>query len=491
MGAGQGQSVDNGVSPAFGYGFATLQDPVWTLDHVLAATGGKCVAGRPEVRFRAVSTDSRTIEPGDLFVALAGDNFDAHDYLTAAVARGAAGLVVERLEQDFSGAAIVQVDDCLRALGELARYRRRQIAGLRVIAITGSSGKTTVKEMCASIMAEQGPVLKTMGNFNNLVGLPLSLLPVDYRHQTAVLEMGMNRPGEIARMTEIAEPDICCVLNVQAAHLAGLKSVAGVARAKGELLAGSRKEAVFCINGDDELIRELASHFDQRQIIYGFGRGAMVRATHVRNCGSKGMAFTLHIGDEKRRLQLACLGEHNVVNGLAAAALAHGAGADIDQIGRGLESFRPFAQRLQLVEVAGLMVVNDCYNANPASMEAAFATVSALRQHRSVAVLGDMLEMGDDDEAVHFKLGEVVAGAGFDYLLVYGSRADFIAQGALAAGMDKKRIKWPASRLAAAEILHSLAVRGELGSTDPVLIKGSRGMGMEKIITYLKTVNSE
>lgn len=486
------QPVDNGVSSIFGYGFATLQDPVWTLEHVLAATGGRCLAGKPEVRFRAVSTDSRTIEPGDLFVALAGENFDGHDYLATAVARGAAGLVVERAGDDCEGAVVVRVGDCLRALGELARYRRRLIAGLKVIAITGSSGKTTVKEMCASILAQQGPVLKTMGNYNNLIGLPLSLLPVDYRHQAAVLEMGMNRAGEIARMTEIADPDICCVLNVQAAHLTGLKSLAGVARAKGELLAGSKKEAVFCVNGDDEMICDLAAPFDQRQIIYGFGRRAMVRATHLRNCGGKGMVFTLHIGDEKRRLQLSCLGEHNVTNALAAAAMAHASGADIDQIGRGLESFAGFSQRLQVEDVAGVMVVNDCYNANPASMEAAFKAVVALRRHnRSVAVLGDMLEMGDDEEAVHYKLGKTVAESGFDYLLVYGSRADFIAQGALAAGMDKKRVKWPASRLAAAEILNSLVVRGEIGGADPVLVKGSRGMGMEKIITYLKMVNSE
>jgi UDP-N-acetylmuramoyl-tripeptide--D-alanyl-D-alanine ligase len=348
LGMPQSRKYDPQLEAAtdFGYGFSTVQNPAWNLEQVVQATGGRVLNAQAGFRFRSVTTDSRLIEPGDLFLALKGEKFDGHDFLQLAVQKGAVGLVVER-EPDFSvPVAVVLVDDTLQALGDLAAYRRSIMPELLVLAITGSSGKTTVKEMTAAIFAQRFVVLKTKGNFNNLVGLPLSLLPVAYRHKVAVLEMGMNRPGEIARLTEIANPDLACIVNVQEAHLEGLGSIGGVARAKGELFAGIKSSGKIVVNLDDPEIRKLAMSSPQQQITFGLRRQAQVRATHVKNNGEQGMTFTLHIGAEKTRVKLGALGGHNVMNSLAAAALAYGSGLSLTEIAQGLQAVKAYDKRL-------------------------------------------------------------------------------------------------------------------------------------------------
>ncbi|HSH14158.1 MAG TPA: UDP-N-acetylmuramoyl-tripeptide--D-alanyl-D-alanine ligase, partial [Desulfurivibrionaceae bacterium] len=327
-----------GTSPgSLGYGLATVQDQPWILETVLAATGGRLLGSARQVVFRSVCTDTRVLEPGDLFVALAGENFDGESFAAAAVARGAAGLVLSRPPASAMPVPVVLVADTLRALGDLAGWRRSRMPDLRVLAITGSSGKTTVKEMTAAILARKLPILKTAGNFNNLVGLPLSLLPVDARHRVAVLEMGMNSPGEIARMTEIADPDLACINNIQAAHLQGLDDINGVARAKEELYAGLKPGATLVVNLDDPLVRKMAEHYPQARITFGCHRQALIRATHVRTGSARGVSFTLHLDGQRCRVRLRCVGRHNVLNALAAAALAHGVGIGIGDIQLGLE----------------------------------------------------------------------------------------------------------------------------------------------------------
>lgn len=464
-----------------------MEDLTWKLSDVLLATGGRFISGPAKAKFKSVSTDTRTIKKGDLFLALTGANFDGAEFALDAVRKGAGGIIVETVPDQEVHVPVIQVDDALKALGDLAAYRRAEVADLNVVAITGSSGKTTVKEMTAAILGQEYNVLKTAGNFNNLIGMPLSLLPVNNLHDVAVLEMGMNRPGEIARMTEIADPDIACIVNVQAAHLAGLGSLEGVANAKGEIFAGCSSWAKLCVNYDDKMVRSLARKMHQDQISYGRHSKAMVRATHVKNMGEKGMAFTLHIGNERVRLQIGVMGEHNVSNSLAAAAIAHASGLEISRIVVGLEKFKAVDKRMQIINIGGLKVINDCYNANPASMMAAFDAVQAMRgEHKTIAVLGDMLELGDASEKAHRRLGEMVACKGFDYLLVYGEYSKIVAQGAMDASMTLRQVHRLPDKESILQTIFECMEEKSFGKGDYFLVKGSRGMCMEKIVEGLQ-----
>lgn len=460
----------------------------WRLAEVLAATGGRLQGGTTTTTFGRISTDTRTLGAGDLFVALSGENFDGEAFVAAAVAKGAAGLLVSREPSPPQAVATVVVADTLRALGDLAAWRRRQRPGLRVLAITGSSGKTTVKEMTAAILARKLPLLKTSGNFNNLVGLPLTLLQLQPEQRLAVLEMGMNRPGEIARLTEIAAPDFACINNIQGAHLLGLDDIQGVARAKGELFAGLAPTATMIVNLDDPLVRALARRHPQKQITFGLHRRAQVRATYIRPKGEAGIDFTLKIGREQVRVSLNCVGRHNVVNALAAAALAHGVGLSLEEIRLGLAAFTPYDKRMQIERLAaGVRLVNDTYNANPASMLAALETVAGLgRGQRTVAVLGDMLELGGESVAAHRKIGEAVARLGFSHLLAVGSFAGEMVAAARAAGLAGKKCRVCADKDEIIGQLQALLKSGGLAEGDWVLVKGSRGMRMEYVIAGLK-----
>jgi UDP-N-acetylmuramoyl-tripeptide--D-alanyl-D-alanine ligase len=485
----RGSGQVNRISADFGYGFATAQDPAWSLSQVLLATGGRFLAGRPDLRFRSISTDSRTVGAGDLFLALAGERFDGHGFIEGAVRKGAAGVVVSRIPEPLPPVTVILVKDTLQALGDLAAFRRNLLSHLKVLAITGSSGKTSVKEMTAAILAQRYRILKTQGNFNNLVGLPLSLLPVGYGHDAAVLEMGMNQPGEIARLTEIADPDLGCITNIQAAHLAGLGSIEGVARAKGELYAGLKSWGSLVVNRDDRRVWKLARRCQQNKIVFGTHPEAFIRATHILNRGEQGMAFTLHIGKERTRVQLKVFGRHNVMNGLAAASLAYGVGLRLPEIAAGLAGFQSCGQRFQVQEIGGLKVVNDTYNANPGSVLAALEALQGLsRDRRTVVAMGDMLELGRQSMAAHRFVGEAVARLGFDYLFTVGEYGPELLAAARKAGMPADRLQQFEDKKELAATLQQLRRQGRLLPGDWLLIKGSRGMRMEKIIAELENV---
>ncbi len=475
----------------------------WNPAHLLAATGAEQVQGRCPLLSGRVVTDTRALAAGDVFVALQGERFDGHDFVAAAVAAGAAALIVHRPVTLPAGrdVLVLRVRDTEEALGALAAYRRRLLApDLTVAAITGSSGKTTVKEMTAAIFAahaeacgDSGTVLRTEGNFNNLVGLPLTLLGLRARHRVAVVEMGMNRPGEISRLAGIADPDIGCITNVQAAHLEGLGTIEGVAAAKGELFATMRGDAVCVVNCDDPLVRRLAAQRQGRRITFavtpaGRRHHPEVRATRILARGEEGMRFTLHVGEERRRLTVAAPGEHTVSNCAAAAAIAHAAGIDIEIIVRGLERFKAIDKRMQRLQLAGgLEVVNDAYNANPASMAAALRTVAGFgRRCRRVAALGDMLELGEETVRAHRRIGRLVAELGYDLLAVTGHQAEEVAVAARAAGMRREAVRVFSDTEGITDWLYMLLVSGELVGGDWLLVKGSRGMRMERVIEGLR-----
>jgi len=350
--------------------------PAWRLEWVQQITGAHLY--RPAeipVTFRNISTDTRTIQQGDLFIALQGENFDGRIFAQKAVAAGAAGLLIDdspglqELPLDFTPAIpVLLVPDTLIALGQLAGFLRRWNKDLTVIGLTGSSGKTTVKEMTGAILRQNHTVLKTEGNFNNLVGLPLTLFRLTQQHEIAVLEMGMNRPGEISSLTEIADPDIACIINVQEAHLEGLGNIMGVAQAKNELFAGLKPGGKAVINLDDEIVRSLAEPLAQEKITFGCHSEAYIRATDIKSLGEEGMEFTIHIGNDNRRVSIKALGQHNVTNSLAAAAMAHAAGCSMAEICSGLAVFQPYDKRARVEEMpGGLKVLNDCYNAKKSS----------------------------------------------------------------------------------------------------------------------------
>jgi murE/murF fusion protein len=476
----------------------------WNERHLLAATGGLVQAGSQQVVLRQVSTDTRTLVAGDIFVALGGETFDGHQYIDTAVERGAAAVIAERMPATFRDNVLyIQVNDSLRALGALAAHRRRLLGdAVKVAAITGSSGKTTVKEMVAAIFAEAlkethtgiDPLLKTKGNFNNLVGLPLTLLPLAAGHRLAMVEMGMNVPGEIARLTAIADPDIGCINNVHPAHLQGLGSVAGVAAAKGELFAGMRPEAIRVVNCDDPQVRAQARKAGGAQIGFAVtpaGRRyqPLIRATRQENLGERGMRFTLHIGPWQRRLTVSVYGSHNVSNCVAAAAIAHAAEIGSEVIVRGLEGYVPTVdKRLAISQLpGGLKVVNDAYNANPASMAAGLRTAAAFgTKGRHVAALGDMLELGETTADLHAGIGTLAASLGYDRLLVTGAQASHVARAALAGGMRPEDVQIFPNPRAMADDLCRLLADGSLGRGDWLLVKGSRGMRMEQLLDELE-----
>ncbi|HHD64657.1 MAG TPA: UDP-N-acetylmuramyl-tripeptide synthetase [Desulfobulbaceae bacterium] len=475
----------------------------WTVQHLEQALNAQCIGGKRARLLGEISTDTRTLRPGDVFVALCGENFDGHGFVQQAVDKGAGALIVqEKPAGKLPGVPVILVEDTLQALGDLAAYRRRLWDGeVKVIAITGSSGKTTVKEMTAAIfkhfyaVPEPAPnaVLKTKGNLNNLIGLPLSLLRLTGEHRVAVLEMGMNRPGEIAGMTEIADPDIGCINNIQAAHLEGLGTIEGVAKAKGELFAGLKDDAVFVVNYDDPLVVKLAGKYRGVKIGYavtsaGRRRGPVVRVTRITGLGEAGSRFTLRIGDWQERLHLPVPGIHNIHNAAAAAAIAHAAGVDTRSIVQGLVHFQNVDNRMQFMQVGGgLRVLNDSYNANPSSMAAALRTVATFTpKYRRVAALGDMLELGENAAAAHREVGRLTASLGYDMLAVTGEYRAQVIAGAREGGMPGERVMSFVDTIAMADWLYHLLITGRLSEDDWLLVKGSRGMRMENLLVELQ-----
>ncbi len=451
----------------------------WTGDEIVAATTASTTLSPGELRsrvFTEVSTDSRRVAAGSLFFALRGPHHDAHDYVRQAMAAGAGAAVVERIPEGVAEADCLCVPDVLRALGDLAHWSREHVGGLQVIAITGSNGKTTTKEMVAAVCEEAtrdspGAVLKTAGNQNNLVGLPLTLLRMSGDESLAILEMGMNQPGEIARMTEIARPDVGVVTNIGAAHLEGLGSVEGVAAAKGELFGGMGDTATICVNLDDDKVVRIAERFRGRRV--EFGRGGEIRASDIVDRGIAGLSLRLHIGADSASVDLGFAGVHNVQNALAAAALGHALGLSLRTIAAGLTAARPAAMRMQIVELAnGATVINDAYNANPNSVIAGLHALAASRTAaggRGWAVLGEMRELGGHSARLHREVGAEAARIGLEFLIAVGPQAEETAAGARDEG-GAISVRECTDAASAAALVGS-----DLRAGDVILVKGSRG----------------
>ena len=454
------------------------------VDDVVRWTGGKLVAGDVAAVCRGVSIDSRRIAPGDLFVAIRGPRHDAHVFLADAVAAGAAALLVERgaaLPAAVAGAAAIAVDDTTRALGALAAGHRRGFRG-SLVAVTGSNGKTTTKEMCAAILAVGAPCLKTEGNLNNQFGLPLTLLRLGAEHRAAVVEIGMNHAGEIAPLAAIAAPTVAVITNIGTAHIENLGSREAIAREKGALFEALPADGVAVANADDALVVAQLSRTRARALRFGSAPGAELRAEAVAPLGAGGVAFELATPTGRARVRVAGIGRIPVVNALAAAAAALATGASLDQIAAGLESYRPPAGRLEpLALPRDVIVLNDSYNANPQSMEVALRSLAELKGgRRGLAVIGDMGELGATAREAHRAAGRLAAELGLDFVFALGEHAGEVVAGALEGGMDRARA---ISSRDADEI--TARIRAVLRGSDRVLVKGSRAMRMERIVEAL------
>ncbi len=447
---------------------------------VAEITGGHLMQNGASVEFQGFSTDSRTLQPGDLFIPLRGDNFDGHDHMAQAIQRGAVACLSEEM---ISGllVPVIKVTDTLKALGDLAAAVRQKFAG-PVIGITGTSGKTTCKEMLAAILDAIGPGLKSAGNFNNLIGVPLTLFGLQPEHRWAVVEMGMSARGEIARLSEIATPKIGLITNVGAGHLENFDGISGVARAKGELFIHLPTDGVALINADDPEVCMLPVANGVRRVLFGTSSDAAIRADRI-TAHNGSVSFDLVIDDAVQQVVLPLPGRHNVANALGAAAAATVLGVGLPEIAAGLESFKPCPGRMELLELPGdIVVLEDSYNANPLSVHAALDALHDLGSPgRRIAVLADMLELGPSASELHHQIGTVAAERA-DWLFTFGPLAEEIAHGAVDAGLSDDRVFVAQSRDGLVARLLEILQAG-----DRVLIKGSRGMRMEKVTEALRT----
>jgi UDP-N-acetylmuramoyl-tripeptide--D-alanyl-D-alanine ligase len=422
--------------------------------------------------FVGVSTDTRSLRDGELFFALQGPNFDGCDYVGTAREKGAAGAVVPARVDD--ALAQITVDDTKMALGRFgAAWRSEHDA--TVVGVTGSNGKTTLKELIAACLARKAPTLATSGNLNNDIGMPLMLARINDTHRFAVLEMGANKAGEIAYLVSLANPDVVVITNAGAAHLEGFGSIEGVARAKGEILQNEPRPRVAVLNADDAYFSYWSSLVsDIRCLSFGFAQTADVRADAIQ-AGASGTSFRLHIGADHVDVALPLAGVHNVRNACAAAAVAHALGLNLDEIRSGLEGVAPVGGRLQpLHGVGGATLYDDSYNANPLSVLAAAEFLSAL-PGQNWMVLGDMKELGDDAAELHREVGEAARASGVDRLFAFGDLAVHAAEG------FGDHATWYASLDALVDELGA-ALTGDVN----VLVKGSRSMRMERVVDALR-----
>ncbi|WP_201617767.1 UDP-N-acetylmuramoyl-tripeptide--D-alanyl-D-alanine ligase [Psychrobacter urativorans] len=465
---------------------------VWQADNLLTATAAldghwqlstkekdTALANQDiKVTSNRIATDTRTIKTGDIFLAISGDNFDGHDYINVAASQGAVAAIVSR--PILTSIPQLVVSDARLALGQLAAYRRQQHQDLTVIAITGSSGKTTCKEMLGSIFGRLAPTLITRGNLNNDLGVPMMLLELSDHHRYAILELGANHIGEIAYTTEIVRPDVACILNIGTAHLGEFGSREGICQTKAEIFHTLSDKQYAIVPDKDDFTNQLRRIAETHTThVIGFGH-TDVSASHL-NIKPEGSTFKLHIGTEVHDINLPLVGEHNISNALAAAACAHALNINIDDIVTGLENARPAKGRLNSQMLGMHRLIDDTYNANPHSVRAA-AKVLAAQTGTQVMVLGDIAELGDAAVSEHQSLGCSIAAMGIDMLLCVGEYADHSVAGAQeVSGINAQAFNDKDS------LLQYLQPYLQAKQAQPctVLFKGSRSMKMETLIDAL------
>ena len=467
-----------------------------TLNEIKDIVMGELMRGNGTTQVTSISIDSRKIKSGELFWALPGERYDGHDFTREALSKGASGAVISKRDLVWNitpdaqlSQTFILVPDTLYALQTLAQAYRKRFS-IPLIAVTGSNGKTTTKEIIAQVLSTKFKVLKNEGNLNNLIGLPLSLLILSSQHQVAVLEMGMNRPGEIARLCEIAQPNIGIITNISTAHLEFLGSIENIQEAKAELVKSLKADDLLILNADDERVNSLSQRFPGKVLLYGLSPQAHIWADQIELRGKEGSRFTLHAPDGGEiGINLNIMGLYNIYNALAGGAIGYVVKIPIADIKKGLEGFRGIKMRLQPhILQDNILLIDDSYNANPQSLQYAIDSLISCCPHqgRSFLVMGDMLELGKDSEGLHRMVGGKIAQASIDFLVTLGPSASIAAEEAIQAGMDRGRVFICKDQR---EIIQLLLEQLQTG--DRVLVKGSRAMAMDKIVTRLMELRGD
>jgi UDP-N-acetylmuramoyl-tripeptide--D-alanyl-D-alanine ligase len=463
-----------------------------SVAEIAQETGGDVTAGDAQRRFELFGIDSRAVRPGQLFFAIRGERHDGHAFVTQAIEAGAAGVVASAplgdlpATRDGSPAAVVRVEDTTEALQRTARAMRRR-SGARVVAITGSAGKTTTKEVTAAFLTLEHRTFRNRGNLNNHIGLPLSLLEMASvaggTPEMAVLELGMSAPGEIRTLIGIAEPDVRVWTNVGEAHLEHFPSIDAIADAKAEVLEQAAPDTLLVANAADARIAARLSGFAGRVRTFAVDAPADVRATTVRDLGIRGMAADVETPAGRTALETPLVGRGNLANVLAALTVGLESGVALDRMAERARTLTPAGHRGEVRALAsGVTVIDDAYNSNPLAVERALEVIAAERGFtRRIAVLGEMLELGAESAALHARCGRAAARAGVDVIVtVGGDAARALGQGAIEAGLPRASVQHVATSADAARLVASMAGRGDL-----VLVKGSRGVKLEVVVDAL------
>ena len=458
-----------------------------TAGWVAAAMQG-VLSGDASQEFTGVSIDTRTIGEGELFVAIRGERFDGSEFAAAAIEKGASGVVVPRGWAAARGwsanerAAAIEVADTTIALQALAHVIRRE-SGTKVVAITGSAGKTTTKEVTSELLAARYRVIRNRGNFNNHIGLPLSLVELRHRPEIAVVELGMNHAGEISTLVRVAEPDVRVWVNVGEAHLGFFASVDAIADAKAEILERAAASTVLVANADDERVAARTAGFAGRVVTFGIDRAADVKATNVMDRGIDGTSADVTTLRGTTHMTIPLVGRANLENVLAATAVALQFDVPLDTMADRVARLAPAPHRGEVLKLAnGVTVIDDSYNANPTAMKRALEVLTKTKAVRRVAVLGEMLELGTHTIALHEEVGRAAARAGIDALFtVGGEAAAALAAAAASAGMSAATIRHVATSDDASDIVEAYVARGDL-----VLVKGSRGVKTDRVVERLR-----
>lgn len=426
------------------------------------------------------SIDSRTIRPGELFFAVKGDRFDGHDFVEKALAMGAVGAVVGKDQRPrySDQTRILPVEDTLTALQKLATAVRK-MWGKPLVGVTGSAGKTTTKDAIAHVLASRFRVMKSEGNFNNHFGLPLMLLKLRPEFDIAVIEMGMSHAGEIRALAKIAQPEIGVVTNVAPVHLEFFDSLAGIARAKYELIESLPANGTAILNGDDDYVSQFGRGFKGKVVIYGMKPTANVRAESIRSNGALGSEFDIMAGDTREHAKLPLVGEHNVLNALAAVAVGLERGLKLPQAASALATMSPSEKRGEVLQLGNITVVNDCYNSNPKALAAMVDALAAMPAKRRIVIAGEMLELGTSGEELHRGAGQHMADHKIDLLIGVRGLAQAMVQAAKEKGLRAEFVATPE------EAGDWLAREARAG--DVILLKASRGVKLEKALEILKS----
>jgi len=454
---------------------------------VVSAMRGRRLHGNPNAGITGFTIDSRRTRPGDLFIAIRGDRFDGHAFVASALAAGAGGAVVMEAPPGLTPEVLgdrllIAVPDTTLGLQALARSIRRR-SGARVVAVTGSAGKTTTKEMIAAFLSLAGHVMRSPGNLNNHIGLPLSLLELRHGFDAAVVELGMNHAGEIDRLVSIAEPDVRVWTNVAEVHTEFFPSIEAIADAKAEVLNGATTGTVLVANADDPRVVARMGSFPGRTVTFGFSPGATVRAEQVEDAGLGGMRARVTTPSGTTAWSVALPGRNNLLNSLAAAAVGLEFGVPLAAMAEAASGLAPSAHRGELVRLArGIVVLDDSYNSNPRALEAALEVVASDRSaSRRGAVLGEMLELGEQSTALHERCGRAAAACGLAWLITVGGEPARALGRAAAPGLPPGAVEHAATSDEAA----ALAVR-RVEDGDLVLVKGSRGIATERVVERLR-----